>query len=189
MEPTHTDACPKWAEQIAAGMDAEGQSLPSALTAHLATCAGCAQAARETAALKGALGALGSRPPSAQFEARLAARLASAEARREQRSWRTYWAGLWPPAPRVLRPALALGAMSLALGGAALFGHLPPPTVTTPPGALAADRSLVSHCVEQHRTEADAQPLSDLSAQNLASQMDGGAPADAGAGAASEDGL
>lgn len=190
MEPKHTAACPEWAAHISEAASGTGESARRAqVTAHLQTCAGCARFAEDLSVLRGALGALPARPTSASFEARLAARLAAANAEREEKSWSARWAGLWQVAPRGLRPALALGAMSVALAGTAFFAHLPATTLTTPPVSLTVDGSLVSHCVEQHRTEAAAQPLSDLSAQNLAAQEDGSAPLDATANAASEDGL
>lgn len=190
MEPKHTSACPAWAAQIAE----QGEGTPpgeqaARVTAHLDTCAGCAQAAQETAVLSRALGALPARQTSPYFEARLAARLADMERQRARASWRTRWADWWQGAPRAVRPALALGAMSLVAMGAAFFEHIAPMPLSPPPSAIAADHGLVSHCVEQHRTEAAAQPLSDLSAQNLAAQVDGASAADTSAGMTNEDGL
>ncbi len=189
MQPKHANACPAWADRIAecAG-ETDGGGQWSAVAAHVKTCAGCAQAAEELSALRRALRALPARQTSPAFESCLAARLAGLDAQRERASWRTQWADWWH-GHRAVRPALALGAMTLALAGAAFFGHVAPVTVHTLPAVSAPDLGLVSHCVEQHRTEAAAQPLSDLSAQNLAAQVDGGASADASAGAANEDGL
>lgn len=190
MEPKNTSACPQWAGLIAEwASEAERSGRPASVTAHLKTCAGCAQMAEELAVLRRALGALPARQTSPQFEAQLAARLAAADAHRERVSWRARWADLWQAGPRLARPALALGAMTLAAVGAAFFEHVTPTAISAPPSVTATDTSLVSHCVEQNRTEAAAQPLSDLSAQNLASQEDGSAPADADEGTANEDGL
>ena len=190
MEPKYTAACPAWAERIAERADGTlpGGRLAS-VTAHLEACTGCAQAAEEMAVLRRAVSALPVRPTSPHFEARLAARLAAVEAQRERASWRTMWAEAWQGGPRAVRPALALGAMTLVAVGAAFFEHVTPTLVSAPPVSLAADHALVSHCVEQHRTEAAAQPLSDLSAQNLAAQVDRASSADASAGTANEDGL
>lgn len=190
MEPINAAACSEWAKQIAEYADGTvaGNSL-ARVAAHLEMCAGCAQAYKELAALRRGLSALPARQTSPHFEARLAARLADLDTQRERASWRTKWADLWQAGPRLARPALALGAMTLALAGAAFFGHVTPVPISTPPSVLAADHALVSHCVEEHRTEAAAQPLSDLSAQNLAAQVDGAAPADAAVIAANEDGL
>jgi hypothetical protein len=190
MEPINAVACSEWTALIAerANGTLAGKSL-ARVAAHLDTCAGCAQMAEDMAALRRALGALPARQTSPHFEARLAARLADRDAQRKRASWRTRWAEAWQAGPRAVRPALALGAMALVAGGAAFFEHVTPTAIVTPPSALAADPALLSHCVEQHRTEAAAQPLSDLSAQNLAAQVDGASSADASAGMTNEDGL
>ncbi len=190
MEQTHTPVCPEWAERIAE--HAEGTltgKRGEPVTAHLETCAGCAQAAQELAVLSRTLRALPAYQTSPAFEARLAARLADMDRQRDQGSWQSRWAALWQGGPRLVRPALALGALSLVTGSAVFLTHLTPITVSTPPSALAADHALVSHCVEQHRTEAAAQPLSDISAQNLAAHVDSASVADAGTGSGTEDGL
>ncbi len=188
MELKNTAACPQWAEQIASLADGtlEGKEAARA-TAHVQACPACAQTVKETAALRQALRALPPRQTSARFEANLAARLAETDAQRKHASWQTRWGIAWQAKPRFARPALALAAMT-ALAGAAFFGHVTPQTLSTLPPVAAPDAGLVSHCVEQHRTEAAAQPLSDLSAQNLAAQVDGSASADATMGGAEADG-
>lgn len=189
MELKHTNACPKWAEQIAGLADGTLTGKEAArVTAHVQACPACAQAVKETAALRQALRALPPRQTSARFEANLAARLAETDAQRERASRQTRRGSAWQAKSRFARPALALAAMA-TLAGAAFFGHVTPQTLSSLPPVAAPDAGLVSHCVEQHRTEAAAQPLSDLSAQNLAAQVDASASAGAETGAANEDGL
>lgn len=190
MEPKHTRPCREWAEPIAEWAGGSGTDKQTGqVAAHLQTCARCARAAEEQSALHLALSALPARPTSPAFEARLAARLADSGTQKQRASWRTHWSDWWQAAPRLARPALALGAMTLVAAGAVFFEHVTPPATPPVPLTMAADAGLVSHCVEQHRTEDAAQPLSDLSAQNLAAQVDDGSSGDANANMASEDGL
>ncbi len=159
--------------------------------AHVAGCADCGQVRREVEALTQALGALPAHKPSAGFDAALAQRIALT--RRPQaapQTWREKWIETWHermarasgPAPARLRPALALGFAVTAVGAVALFPRFIPQQEVRPPAPLipaarVADHAFVADCVAQRRRDAAGEPLADLSAQNLAGNLDGAAPA------------
>jgi hypothetical protein len=159
--------------------------------AHVAGCADCGQVRREVEALTQALGALPAHKPSAGFDAALAQRIALT--RRPQaapETWWETWMETWHermarasgPAPARLRPALALGFAVTAVGAVALFPQFISQQEVRPPAPLipaarAADHAFVADCVAQRRRDAAGEPLADLSAQNLAGNLDGAAPA------------
>jgi hypothetical protein len=81
---------------------------------------------------------------------------------------------------RVLRPALALGAVAIAC----LVGNIHAPSVTTVSHTTIAtapapvDSKLISECVAQHQNAVASEPLTDdWAAANLAQQMDDAQPA------------
>lgn len=161
--------------------------------AHVADCAGCGQVRRDMETLVHALGALPARKPSAGFDSALAQRIAlTRRPQATRQTWAQTWLGAWRartarasgPAPARLRPALALGLAVTAVGAVALFPQLTRQQEVIPPAPLvpaarAADHAFVAECVAQRRRDAAGEPLADLSAQNLAGNLDGTAPADA----------
>jgi len=102
------------------------------------------------------------------FEQSLSQRLQTIEALRARRApW-----DLLVSSGRSLRPVLAIGAV-VAIVGAFLVSGQPRHH------AIRAhdDSALISQCIAQHRSDTDLQPLSDWSAQNLASRLDSEATA------------
>ena len=132
------------------------------LQVHLAGCESCAKISRDIRAMRSLLQTLPTREPSAQFDTRLAQRLAMTRRPERRVNWQDRW----------LRPALALGAAAAAVGGFLLLAPQSGPSVISPDAARSTDRSLVSACIQQHRSEAAAEPLGDLSAQTLAVQIE-----------------
>ncbi len=190
METPNKRPCPQQAQTAlwAGSSGAESAEECARHNAHLSACPACAALAQELGAQRRALRALPVRPTSPEFEAKLAARLAALEAPRPALSFRVS-ALSWPRAAvRFARPTLALGAAVAVAVGVALFER-PAFTPGLSAAQTAADRSLVSHCVRQHQTDASALPLSDPSAQNLAAQVDEGAAAPLGGVSAGEDTL
>lgn len=138
---------------------------------HLAGCADCTQAYRETEALRRLVQALPVRSPSAGFDAALTERLALTRRPQAARSWQSRLSAAFPRPARLLRPALALGAAGAAVYGLTLLSPQGAP-VLTPPPAHAADRAFVADCVAQRRRDAAGEPLADMAAQNLAGHLD-----------------
>lgn len=141
--------------------------------AHLEQCAACARLAEDFRALGRLLHGLPAAQMTAGFESDLAARLAHARRPSPLTSWLRRIAGTLRPVP-ARRPALALGAALLVTAGVVMhpqpLGPITPGPIT--PATVSFDQPLVTHCVEQHRSDAAAQPLSDIAAQNLATQLD-----------------
>ncbi len=140
---------------------------------HLAQCADCARLAEDFRGLSHLLQGLPAAQTSAGFEGSLAERLAHARRPAPFAAWLRRMADALRPSPAVLRPALALGTAMVVTAGVVL--HQPPPgPITLGPASpsVAVDKPLVSHCVEQHLNYVAVQPLSDIAAQNLATQLD-----------------
>ncbi len=150
---------------------------------HLEACAACDALAKDFRTQRSALKLSPARPLSAGFDDRLAARISELN----QNSGRLRWArfaSIFSPIVSGYRPALALGAAVIAIGSVVSIRVTPPLKPATP-----EDTALVSQCLAQHRSYAEAQPLADWSAQNLsthvdpsAPQPDDGVPADSDAG-------
>lgn len=190
METSNTITCPQQAQTVilAASSGLGSAEEQARHDAHLSACPACAALAQELQAQCRALRALPVRQTSPEFEAKLAARLAALDAPRPALTSRVS-AWRWPQAAmRFARPTLALGAAVAVAVGVALFER-PAFTPVLAPTQAAADRSLVSHCVRQHQTDASALPLSDPSAQNLAAQVDDANAASLDAATAGEDAL
>lgn len=154
--------------------------------AHLAECEACVRLTQEMEATRLLLRALPAQRTSSEFELRLANRLAKTRQPREM-DWRQrIWASLSPP-PRLLRPALALGAAAAAVVGAILYPWQSPPP--SPPVSTASESALVSQCVAQHQSDVAAQPLSDLAAQNLTAHLNDAVTTDPSADPVAEDNL
>lgn len=134
-----------------------GTLLPAERTqaqTHLDQCPACAQQAQGMMEMRQALRALPHRQTSPMFEARLAERLAQAQHPVRRGAW---WSRLAPPTPLLLRPALALGAVTLAVAGAAfLHPWGPAATVATPTDDY---NNLISQSVALHQRDVAAQPL------------------------------
>ena len=159
--------------------------------AHLEECASCNRLAADFRAMGLLLHGLPTAQMSAAFDSRLAERLAQTRRPSPLASWlRRAGSVLWP-APSVRRPALALGAAMLVTAGIVFHPQpLGPVAPGTTPSAAAFDTPLVTHCVEQHRSYVAAQPLSDIAAQNLATQLDSsGSLTSDGSAAPEEDNL
>ena len=138
---------------------------------HLSGCDSCRMLHRELASVTKLLHTLPAAAPSAGFDAALAQRLALTRRPAAPASmFRTQ--GMF----RRLRPAFAL-SLALAAGTFAAFSPGHPPKSPAVPSAHAADPAFVADCVAQHRRDAAAEPLADLSAQTLAGNLDN-APAD-----------
>lgn len=142
---------------------------------HLDGCPECARLAQELQTLGGLLRSLPAAQTSADFDAGLARRIARTRRPSPAQVWLQRIGNALCPSPTLLRPALALGSAAAAAAVAVGVVYFERP-ITPPPVPLVStsiDRPLVSQCVEQHRSYVAAQPLSDIAAQNLASQVDG----------------
>lgn len=140
---------------------------------HLSGCAECARISRDFDASKRLLQALPPAAPSAGFDAALMQRLALT--RRPDapvQTWRTRLAAVFAAPPRLLRPALALGAAVAVAGSAAFLFPVHPRTPAPAITAHSADPAFVADCVAQHHRDTAAEPLADLSAQTLAGNLD-----------------
>jgi anti-sigma factor ChrR (cupin superfamily) len=149
-----------WMVEYADGLlDARRARL---MATHLAGCEECARLTQEIAATGNLLRTLPPLQVSPDFEARLAARLSQCPPKAAP-GW---WTRLTPSAPRLLRPALALGAATFAVAGA-LFLH---PWVQTPPATVPSDdyTSLISQSVALHQRDVAAQPLTGPAAADVA---------------------
>lgn len=137
----------------------------SRVETHLHDCSECAELAQDFRAIGNILRELPMAQTTSMFDERLGARIATIPARRQSR-WLNQAIGfLHAPA---MRPALAMGAAAVIVGGMSFLWH---PAAQTNSSAIP-DRVLVSHCIQQHRSYVGAQPLSDIAAQNLANQLD-----------------
>ncbi len=151
---------------------------------HLSGCAECARISRDFEASKRLLQALPSAVPSAGFDAALMQRLAfTRRPVAPPQTWRTKIAAVFAAPPRSLRPALALGAAVMA-GSAVLLFPVHPPKPIPALVVRSADPAFVADCVAQHHWDTAAEPLADLSAQNLAGNLDNPAAPDPSSGAA-----
>lgn len=141
--------------------------------AHLEQCASCAGLAEDFQAMSHLLQGLPTAQTSPEFDSRLTARLARTRRPSPLTSWlRRAGSTLWPSSS-ALRPALALGAALLVMVGVMFHPQPAGPIVPPPiPEAAGFDKPLVTQCVEQHRNDIAVQPLSDIAAQNLATQLD-----------------
>ena len=138
---------------------------------HLSACAECGHLHKGQAAVAALLSALPTQTPSARFDAALAQRLALT--RRSAPVSKTAFT------LRRMRPALALGVAAAAAGIAAFIlpVHLGQ-TVAVPAPMRSADPAFVADCLAQHRHDAAAEPLADLSAQTLTVSLDSAMNAD-----------
>ncbi len=156
---------------------------------HLSACAECGRLHKGQAAVTALLQALPAQGPSAGFDAALAQRLALTRrpAAPPPPSWRTRLTPTFTL--RRARPALALGAAAAA-GIAAFVLPLHPvkPTANTSV-TRTADPAFVADCLAQHRRDAAAEPLADLSAQTLTGSLDNAAAPEGAEAPAGEQGL
>lgn len=139
---------------------------------HLAECSACAEVSRNMQEVSGLLRALPTQKTSALFDAKMAERLALVRRPEPRPSWQARLRRWFAPSPSRLRPMLGLGAAAAGIAGVAFFAQprviVPPPLAPT----VVSDGSLVSHCLQQHRSDVAAQPLSDWAAQDLAGHLD-----------------
>ncbi|MDQ2686840.1 MAG: zf-HC2 domain-containing protein [Armatimonadota bacterium] len=142
--------------------------------AHLEECESCQRLAEDFRTMGRLLNGLPTAQTSAEFEGQLAERLAQARRPSPLASWLRRAGGVLWPAPTILRPALALGAAMLVTMGIVFHPSQLDTLQPSPPTPVSAgfDNPLVTHCVEQHRSYVAVQPLSDIAAQNLATQLD-----------------
>lgn len=142
--------------------------------AHVEECKSCARLADDFRTMGRLLNTLPTAQTSAGFENRLAERLAQARRPSPLASWLRRAGGVLWPASFHLRPALALGAAIVVTAGVVFHPSQLDTLQPSPPAPVSAgfDNPLVTHCVEQHRSYVAVQPLSDLAAQNLATQID-----------------
>lgn len=176
--------CRKWNPLLNEFVDETlDENTTASLRRHLADCASCDALAAGLRAQRSAMRHLSARPLSDDFDDRLARRISELN----RNSGRLRWArlaGIFSPVVSGYRPALALGAAVIAVGSVIGIRMNAPLSRATP-----EDMALVTQCIAQHRSYAEAQPLSDWSAQNLSSHVDASAPqADSGGPADSDAG-
>ena len=145
---------------------------------HLAECAACTRACRETETLRRALQTLPTRQPSASFDAALAQRLALTRRTPKRQTWQDRVHALFPRPAFLRRPALALAVAAVSVGGILLFpAATPKPSVSA--SARTADHAFVADCVAQRSRDTAGEPLADMAAQNLTDRLDPAAPSSA----------
>lgn len=141
--------------------------------AHMDECEPCRRLAEDFRVMGHLLHSLPIAHTSEGFDGRLAERMARMRRPSPSAAWLQRAGSILWPAPTLLRPALALGAAMLVTAGVLFYPQpLVPITPVPPPSPAAFDTPLVTHCVEQHRSYVAVQPLSDIAAQNLATQLD-----------------
>ena len=154
---------PLISEYVSGTLDAKNLSV---VQSHIGQCAECAKLASDFQSLTEALGNVPSKQPSLNFDGNLAKRLAELPkpSAKPHLSFSNLRSVLSVSPRRVIRQTLAFTAV-VALGGLFLALNMRSATV---------DNSdiLLAHCVQQHRIDAAAQPLSDLSAQALSARPD-----------------
>ncbi len=164
-EKTKTLLCDFQDERLDAGTAWQIQN-------HLAECSACAEVSRNMHEVSGLLRALPTQKTSTLFDAKLAERIALVRRPERRPSWSARLRRWFAPSPSRLRPMLGLGAAAAGIAGVAFFAQprviVPQPLAPT----AASDGSLVSHCLQQHRSDVAAQPLSDWAAQDLAGHLD-----------------
>ena len=137
---------------------------------HIGRCEECARLATEFQSLTVALRGINAEQPSSKFDKNLAVKLAKLPKPGQRSRFSPAALGdLFALAPRrILRQSLAFGAAAAVVAGGAfcLIGVHPIERDSSPDTILAT-------CVQQHRFDAAAQPLSDLSAQALNERPDG----------------
>lgn len=138
---------------------------------HLPSCADCRRMAEDFRTNKSVMASLPLRQTSSGFDAALAARLAAVNEQRVRRSWLAGLADAFRPSrTNVWRPAFAsIAAASIV--AATVVMTIPQQTHPVLP-IVPASPSLIQQCVTQHRNYVESQPLTDLSAQTLAGQLD-----------------
>ena len=151
-------------------------ALPSNLRdrveSHLSGCASCRAFAGDMRTISRGVAAMPRKQTSPAFDTRLGARLAEEQRRAEAKpAWRRALDGVFLPPRQALRPGLALCSVAAAMGFAMFLG--PQTTKPIAPRPASVDENaMLNQCIEQHRSEASAQPLDDWSAQNLSQQLD-----------------
>ncbi|MGO8671598.1 MAG: anti-sigma factor family protein [Capsulimonadaceae bacterium] len=171
--------CDNWkpllSEYIDDGLDSRRTTQ---VEKHLADCGDCRTFVDSLRSNKDLLRSLPLHQTSSTFDTRLAERIAAlngppAVANPLAAWWQSVFAH--PVPGRILRPAFAAVAAFGVIGtGFGLYFH------TSIVGTPQTDTALIAHCVEQHRSYVESEPLTDVSAQALAGQVDG-TEADAGA--------
>jgi len=136
---------------------------------HIGRCAECAKLAEDLQRLSEALRSIPSRQPSLRFDESLTKKLAQLP--KPNRKPRFSFGGLgsvFALAPRgFVRQSLALATAAAVVIGGLVFELNTHSNISS-----SSDPGLLASCVQQHRIDAAAQPLSDLSAQALTARPD-----------------
>jgi anti-sigma factor RsiW len=136
---------------------------------HLPDCSECSNLLEDFRANKARLSSMPLRQTSTGFDAALAQRIAAINQQRTQRSWLAGLAEAFKPSrTNIWRPAVAsIAAVGIVIGSV-MWSSVTP----THPPQPNADPALIQQCIAQHRNYSESQPLTDLSAQTLADQLD-----------------
>jgi hypothetical protein len=136
---------------------------------HISKCLPCAKKAGDFDTVRRLLREMPKLETSAQFDDKLFQKLAELPQtdKKPGLSFRGVWSDLWFAHRGGLQRGLAFAVGCLAVGGLTIFANL-----NTRHSGEKADTALLNLCVEQHRIDSAAQPLSDPSAQNLAAGQD-----------------
>lgn len=136
---------------------------------HLAECPDCSELVQSFRRNKSLMSALPLRQTSSSFDADLARRIAALNAPSPRRSWLSGLADMFKYGSRTWRPAFAaVAAVGVIAGSSLVFRHPGGHVVPQQP----SDPALIAQVVAQHQRYAEAQPLSDWSAQTLSKQLD-----------------
>lgn len=137
---------------------------------HIARCEPCALMAAEFQTLTQLLKKVPERTPTSSFDEKLASRIASLPqpSPRPRFSLSIFWQDMGRSRTTVLRSAIALASACAAVLGIFLVTSRGPNTTAFE----NAETPLLTHCIEQHRIDSAAQPLSDLSVQDVSARQD-----------------